>query len=244
MGIQKDCDKLPQISKKYQYKLIIKHCCIEINNDLKNLIIGLKEEYRLKIRPKGIYCLEIGEWYGSLKKKTSVESVLQLLHDSPLEVPYIHRDIATKEELSYYIKKWTQARHDRYPILYLAFHGSPCCIHLYKANGHDTTITIDALFELLKDKCHRRVIHFGSCESLDINGNTINKYLRDSGAVCISGYSESVDWVFSTVFEMWYLAELQLNEFTKSGMEAVKKRLHKQAAYLTKEFKFKMRIKK
>ncbi len=195
-------------------------------------------------RPKGIYCLEIGEWYGSLKKKTSVEAVLKLLKESPLEVPYIHRDIATKEELFYYIQKWTQARHKGYPILYLAFHGSPGCIYLFKENGRETNITTDDLFKQLKGKCRRRVIHFGSCESLDMNGHKVNKYLKSSGAVGISGYTAEVDWVVSSVFEMYYLSELQQNQFTKSGMQAVYERLHKRAGYFTKELNFTMRIKK
>jgi len=54
---------------------------------------------------KGIYCLEVGEWFDSLKEKTSVEPVLTLLHDSLLSVPYIHRDIATEAELHYYLRK-------------------------------------------------------------------------------------------------------------------------------------------
>ncbi len=198
----------------------------------------------MKTRPKGIYCLEIGEWYGSLKKKTSVEAVAQLLHDSPLEVPYIHRDIATEEELYYYLQKWTEPRQVNYPILYLAFHGSPGCIHLAKVKGRDITITTDTLFDFLKGKCHRRIIHFGSCESLDINGNRVNKYLQVSGAVGISGYAADVDWVLSSIFEMYYLSELQYNQFTKSGIQAVNDRLHKRASYFTKELKFKMRIKK
>jgi len=188
--------------------------------------------------------LEIGDWYGSLKKITSVKANLKLLNESPLEVPYIYRDIATKEELFYYIKKWTQARHRDYPILYLAFHGSSGCIHLFKDNGHDTTMTIDDLFDLLKGKCHGRAIHFGSCESMDLNGHTVNKYLKSSGAVSISGYAADVDWVLSSVFEMYYLSELQHNQFTKSGMQSVYERLHKRAGYFAKELKFKMWIKK
>jgi len=198
----------------------------------------------LKTRPKGIYCLEIGEWFGSLKKTTSVKAVLKLLNESTLEVPYIYRDIATKEELYFYIKKWTQAKHSDYPILYLAFHGSPGCIYLFKDNGRETAITTDDLFKLLEGKCHRRVIHFGSCGSLDMNGHTVNKYLKSSGAVSISGYAAEVDWVLSSVFEMYYLSELQDNKFTKSGMQAVYKRLHKRAGFFTKELKFTMRIKK
>lgn len=197
----------------------------------------------MRKRPKGIYCLEIGEWYGTLKKKTSVESLLQLLRESPLEVPYIHRDIATEDELTYYIQKWTQSSYGDYPILYLAFHGSPGCIYINSTKGREKEIKTDDFFKLLKGKCHKRIIHFGSCKVLDINGHTAKKYLDASGAVAISGYTSDVDWVLSSVFEMYYLSELQDNKFTKSGMQAVDKRLRKRAAALTKELKFKLKIK-
>ncbi len=193
---------------------------------------------------KGIYCLEVGEWFNSLKEKTSVEPVLTLLHDSLLSVPYIHRDIATGAELRYYLRKWTQSKHKDHPILYLAFHGSPGRIHLSKENGHSMTINTDELFALLKGKCHKRVIHFGACSVLDIHGHKVNRYLRESGAAAISGYANEVDWVPSSAFEMIYLAELQGNQFTKPGMRAVRGRVRKTAPHLAKTLGFRMRVRK
>ena len=168
--------------------------------------------------------MEIGEWFDTMKNKNSVEPILQLLHDSPLAVPFIHRDIATEVEFRYYIRKWTQSKQKDYPILYLAFHGSPGCIYLTKENGHSMAFYTDDLFALLQDKCHKRVIHFGACSVLDMHGHKVNKYLRDSCAVAISGYENDVDWVAASVFEMLYLAELQDNRFTRTGIKAVKSR--------------------
>jgi len=191
---------------------------------------------------KGIYCLETGEWFNSLKEKNSMEPVLTLLHDSPLSVPYIHRDIATEAELRYYLRKWTQSQHKGYPILYLAFHGDPGCIHLRKETGQPTTINTDDLFSLLKGKCHKRIIHFGACSVLDIHGHKVNRYLRESHAAAISGYAYEVDWVASSAFEMIYLAELQENQFTKPGMRAVRGRVRKTAPHLAKALGFRMRV--
>lgn len=198
----------------------------------------------MKNRKKGIYCLEIGEWFNSLKDKNSVEPLLQLLHDSPLAVPYIHRDIATESELKFYIKKWIQIRHKDYPILYLAFHGKPGCIFLSKENGRRKEFTADQLFDLLKEKCNGRVIHFGACSVLNIHGHTINKYLRDSKATAISGYANYVDWVDSAIFELLFLAELQKNQFTKSGIRAVKNRIGRTFAKQSQSLQFSIRIKK
>jgi len=195
-------------------------------------------------KAKGIYCLEIGEWFKSLKIRNSVEPILQLLKESPLAVSYIHRDIATDTELRYYLRKWTQKVHKDYPILYLAFHGHPGCIQVRKENGKSFDYETDDLFATLANKCHRRIIHFGACSVLNIHGNVVNRYLNESGAAAISGYADDVDWVTSSIFEMLYLSLLQQNQFTKPGLRAVRNKLKIMAAPLQKNLKFKMRIRK
>ena len=176
-------------------------------------------------RSKGIYCLEIGEWYGSLKHRTSVEPALQLLAGSPLKVPYIHRDIATETELRFYIRKWCQGKHHAYPILYLAFHGEAGRIHLKNEHGSTAHMKIETLFDLLEGKCTNRVIHLGLCSTLALHGHKINYLLKQSRALAISGFSLDVDWVESTVFEALYFSELQANAFTRPGIKAAQKRL-------------------
>lgn len=193
---------------------------------------------------KGIYCLEIGEWYASLKDRCSVEPVLQLLHQSPKCVPYIHRDISTFPELEFYLKKWTLGKHRDYPILYLAFHGSSGAIHLYKSNGQRDTVTTDDLFQLLEGKCHRRIIHFGACSVLDMHGHKINNYLRKSGAVAISGYKKDVDWMHSSIYDLLYFSELQENTFFIPGVAAVKKRMTKYAQGMGSDMNFNIRIRR
>jgi hypothetical protein len=198
----------------------------------------------MKRGSKGVYCLEIGEWFGSMKKRHSVEPILQLLHQSPLQVPYIHRDIATEPELRFYLRKWIQCRHRGYPILYLAFHGSAGCIHLSKENGRSVQVNTDDIFGLLSDSCRGRIIHFGACSVLNIHGNTVNRYLRLSGAAAISGYGADVDWVNSTLFDLLYLSELQANQFTRPGLRAVRNRVALTASRLGKSLMFNIRIKK
>ena len=195
-------------------------------------------------RAKGIYCLEVGEWFGSLKKKTSVEPLLQLLEESPLRVPYIHRDIATYGELVFYLNKWTQAKHNDYPILYLAFHGEPGEIALAKQNGRTTYLSTEDLFSDLKGRCHKRIIHFGACSVLNIHGHTVNRYLRESCALAISGYTSYVDWVTSSAFDLLFLAQLQSNQMTKSGALAVRKRIGQITPTLSQRLNFRMVIKR
>jgi hypothetical protein len=198
----------------------------------------------MKRRRKGIYCLEVGEWFDNMKARTSVEPVLQLLRDSPSRVPYIHRDIATETELRFYLLKWLQGKHRDYPILYLGFHGSPGRIHLRKENGRTTEMDTDDLFAMLTGRCHRRLIHFGSCSVLDLHGHTVNRYLRDSGAIAISGFKHDVDWLESSIFELLYLGELQENEFTRSGVAAVNRRIRTKAAGFCQRLGFSVKIKR
>ncbi len=191
---------------------------------------------------KGIYCLEVGEWFGSLQGRHSVEPILQLLRDSPLAVPFIHRDIATEVELRYYLRKWTQGRQRNYPILYLAFHGSPGSIHLFNENGRLTEFAIDELFDVLHGRCARRVIHFGACSVLDMHGNRINRYLRTTRAAAISGYRAEVDWIDSAAFETAYLAQLQYGLFTYSGLHGIEQRVAKLMPHLLRTLEFNIKI--
>lgn len=189
---------------------------------------------------KGVFCLEIADWFGTMKKKNTVEPLLELLHHSPLEVPYIHRDVATKDELNFYLKKWTLAEYKNYPILFLAFHGAPGEIFLAQNNK---VIRIDELLKILEGRCHKKIIHFGACSVFNLEGRVLKKILTQFDALAISGYSSEVDWVTSSVFEMLFLAELQKNAMTKSGILAVKKRISQITPRLSKKLGFKMVIK-
>jgi hypothetical protein len=191
-------------------------------------------------RTNGIYCLEIGEWFGSLKERNTVEPVLELLWQSPLKVPYIHRDIATRGELIFYLRKWTQHRHSDYPILYLAFHGSAGKIWIAKENGRKIPCSIDDVFAELKGSCHKRLIHFGACAVLGIHGNRIKRSLRQSGAVAISGYARPIGWVESTVLDQLFLSELQSNAFTRTGIQAANRRTRDAARGLYDKLEFRM----
>ena len=192
------------------------------------------------VHGKGVFCLEVADWFGTMKKKNTVEPVLELLHHSPLEVPYIHRDVATREELDFYLKKWTLAEYRNYPILFLAFHGAPGELFLAETKKK---FKIEELLKILEGKCRKKIIHFGACSVLNLQSRILRKILSSFDALAISGYSAEVDWVTSSVFEMLFLAELQKNALTKSGMMAVKKRIKEITPHISKQLGFKMVIK-
>ena len=118
---------------------------------------------------KGVFCLE-GEWDSDMRKRSSVEPLLQLIR-SEQGHPYIFRDVGTLEELHFYLKRWLQYRS--YRILYLAFHGKPEKICL-----GDKEVDLDSLEPELSGCCRDRVIVFASCSTLDLHGNRLNGFLK------------------------------------------------------------------
>ncbi|MBL9153757.1 MAG: hypothetical protein JNK37_14785 [Verrucomicrobiales bacterium] len=193
-------------------------------------------------KPKGVYCLEIGEWFGPMRHNHSVEPALELLARSPGKVPYLHRDIATESEFRFYLSKWTQSQQKGYPLLYLAFHGSPGAIELRKENGRGLSFPIEELFSAVEGGCDRKIIHFGACSTIKIHSRIASRYLRQSGALAITGFSEAVDWTEAACFEMLFFNALQRCHMTPKGMIKLREELKDLAGGLMKHLGFTMRI--
>ena len=169
---------------------------------------------RKRGQSKGIFCIE-GMWDPDLRVSSSVEPLLDLLNLNAL-LDYIHVDVATHEEFEFYIRKWMQKRYNRYPILYVASHGSASEIQI----GEDA-YSIDALAGLLEGKCANRFIMFSSCSTLRIGKRVLLRFLRKTGALAVCGYSVEVDWLRSTAFELLLFSQIQKNEFSGRGAKAI-----------------------
>jgi hypothetical protein len=169
---------------------------------------------RKRGQSKGIFCIE-GLWDPDLRVSSSVEPLLDLLNLNAW-LDYIHVDAATPTEFEFYVSKWTQKRYDRFPILYIASHGSKSEIRL----GREI-YSIDALADLLEGKCANRFIMFSSCSTLRIDKRVLKRFLKKTGALAVCGYSVDVNWLRSTAFELLLLSEIQDNEFSGRGAEAI-----------------------
>ena len=188
-------------------------------------------------KKKGIFCLE-GDWWG-VRDKTSVEPMLRLLETmGNYRVPYFHHDVGTREEFRFYLKKWTGRQFDNYPILYLAFHGEPGGIAV--GEGRNNTLTLDHLAERLEGVCKGRVIHFGSCSTLDLDGRKLSSFLRRTGACAVFGFRTEVNWLLSAAFDLLVLGYLQEVPLTKPGMGELQRRLKEEAPGLRKNLEFRM----
>jgi hypothetical protein len=169
---------------------------------------------RKRGQTKGIFCIE-GLWDPDLRVPSSVVPLLDLLNLNAL-VDYIHMDCATHAELEFYIKKWTQKRYDRFPILYIASHGSESGLQI----GRDH-YSIEALGRLMEGKCSNRLIMFSSCSTLGIDRRILKGFLKKTGALAVCGYRVEVKWLRSTAFELLLFSEMQDNEFSGRGVEAI-----------------------
>lgn len=171
---------------------------------------------RKKGQTKGIFCIE-GLWDPDLRVSSSVQPLLDMLNLNAL-IDYIHVDTATHEEFEVYVKKWMQKRYDRYPILYIASHGTANGIEL---SGDE--YSLDALSELMADKCANRFIMFSSCSTLRIGKRVLRRFLRRTGALAVCGYRVDVNWLRSTAFELLLLSQIQKHEFSGRGAAAIER---------------------
>ena len=195
-------------------------------------------------RVKGIFCLE-GDWQGNLARPWSVEPILELLKKSPVSpVPSIHRDVETLDALEHYLGRWAQKGYRKYPILYLAFHGRSGLVCLRNSQRASDEVTLDQLEELLAGRCHKRLIHFGCCETLNVNGHRLNRFLRSTGALALCGFTDYIDWLHSTAFDLLLFAAMQANAFTVSGARAIKARIKRDMPHQARALKFRMVIRK
>jgi hypothetical protein len=144
---------------------------------------------------KEVFCLE-GDWSRDLKSQTSVQEVLTFLKKNR-DIDYIHRHCGNRENLVYYLRQWQLKRYKDYSILYIAFHGKPNQILIGKE-----VVTLDELAEMLGPNCHNKIIHFGTCHTLNTDLRHIKRFLRNTNALCVCGFGKEIKFVEGCVFDI------------------------------------------
>ena len=193
--------------------------------------------YRTAGESKGIYCLEC-DWFGD-GDKTTVEPALRLLErNGKLRVPYFHYRVATREELEFRLNEWVIGSFSDFPILYLGFHGCPGTIQL----AHERVLCLDDLGKMLDGSCNHRIVHFGSCSTLDLDDHdeALVRFRRQTKALAVLGYKTDVDWLPSMALEVLFLGELQGVTFTYQGIKSVDLSLDRLASGLRETLDFRM----
>ncbi len=166
---------------------------------------------------KGIYCIE-GLWdHQNITDRSTVLPLLDLLHNQGY-CPYVYHDCATVPEIEYYLTRWKEKKiKNRYPILYLAFHGAEGSIFV----DHDILYSLHQLAAVLKGQCHGKVIYFGSCSTLNIDRRLIRKFLSITGAIAVIGYKQDVDWIQSAACDLFVFEALQMDALDSRGIRKI-----------------------
>ena len=203
--------------------------------------MGRKGKNTRRERSKGIFCLE-GEWWNDLRHQSSVRPLLTMLSELEPYPRYIHRTVGTREGFDYYLGKWTQKRFASYPILYLAFEGEPKTIFIGDQRRSGGSVSLDEIAEKLSGHCRKRIIHVGACETLKCDRRHLTRFLRETKALAVCGFTTSVDWVQSASFELMILSALQRRSRTVRGMRATLKDIRSMAGGLARDLAFRMVI--
>jgi hypothetical protein len=154
---------------------------------------------------KQIFCIE-GDWHPDLRQKDTIENALKFMETaSGMKIKYIHRHCSTEQELQNRINEYNKRRYNHFSIFYLAFHGVPNGLKL----SQKTILSLEDLAEMAKNKLKNKIVHLGSCETLNISRKEISKFLQTTGALCVSGFKKEVPFVSSTIFDVLYFEMCQ-----------------------------------
>ncbi len=185
---------------------------------------------------KGVFCLE-GFWYGDHRDSTSVKPVLDLLY-SYQRLPSLYHRCSTIEEFKYSISRWkTKAFHNKYPILWLAFHGEAGKIKI----GKDE-VTILQLAEILQGSCQRAIIYFGSCSTMKWDRRLVQAFMEKTKTLAVLGYKKDIDWLPSASFEIRLLSYFKDVPFTTDGIVKVRDEILEECKAMSNDLKFTFEI--
>ena len=149
-----------------------------------------------------VFCLET-EWTQTvhdLKKRSTVLSLLEFVNGA-LEVPYVFRQVASLGDFDYYIRHLENSSYAAYDIVYLCFHGSKGRIHFADKTDYSLLEFADNYQGIFEG----RAVIFDSCNTLKLTENDLLHVKSHTGARVIAGYTKTVDFVSSFVFELWLI---------------------------------------
>jgi hypothetical protein len=178
---------------------------------------------------KDIFCLE-GDWSKNLREQTSVHAVLMFLKQNR-DINFIHRHCGTKENLEYYLNQVRLRKYKNFSIIYIAFHGKSNEILIGKER-----VSLDELADMLGPNCHDKIIHFGTCHTLNTDLRNIKRFLRKTNALCVCGFGKEIKFVEGCVFDILLIDMLQ--EFR--NIETVLQRIKLYYSSLAKKLEFKL----
>jgi len=150
-------------------------------------------------------------------------------HEIPQVLPYFqalaathrglsvtHRTIRCAADVEYWVKKIPKNSRS---LLYFACHGQGLDLYL-QPKGNDSRVNRAQLIAALENAKTGAIafLHFGCCEMV---GRPRRKSLEPLAQACdaywVSGYTNTVDWLQSTLIDLALVAELYL-AFAREGL--------------------------
>lgn len=154
-----------------------------------------------------IHCFE-GEW-NDKHPELSVKPLLQVLEQSCLSdgrnFEYSYRSCQTIDRLRNRLgaldKRSINARSQH--CFYFAFHGTSKGLWSLE---NEPYLTFEQLAVELDGNAAGSVVFFGSCGTI-ASEKKLRAFKEKSGAALVVGYASAVDWLLSSVFELFFLGE-------------------------------------
>ena len=148
-------------------------------------------------------------------------------------VPYFYRQVATKAELTYYIKQFCKKEYSNFDVFYFSFHGNRQIIQL---EGEKEHLSLDELADLSDNLFKDKFVHFSSCRTLLGSTNPLDQFKSKTGAKVVTGYTKSVDTTLSAILDVALIGEF----FTHKQIPSIFNNLEKRFGGLQKELGFKV----
>ncbi|WP_420870181.1 DUF6642 family protein [Micromonospora globbae] len=142
-----------------------------------------------------MFCVE-GQWDDNLAERGSVLPTLEML-ECLGRIRYIHRDVATPDELRYYLDQWLSRKYAAYNVGIFAIDGSPGELRL--SNRHQLKLAEVASW--LQGRCDGKRLYFDSGSILRISDASLAEILEETGASMVCGFTRTIDWVESAAFD-------------------------------------------
>ena len=185
---------------------------------------------------KKIFCLET-EWdltkTKKMRDKTSIQPLLTFLEQTE-KIEYVFRNVASRSDLSYYLSHLKYKTYNDFQIVYFAFHGNSKIIDI--PSEPNNPLTFSELAELSKGLLQDKIVHFGSCRTLNTSEQKIKEFKELTGAKLVSGYTKTIDFVRSSILDIAYFSELERT----INLGTIENKMNKRYGELMKDLGFKI----
>lgn len=174
-----------------------------------------------------IYCLE-GNWNKHPHSNQSIKPILDLLFTFS-KTKYIYHKCPNKADFIKGLQLFTQKRYSNYTILYIAYHG--CKNRIYFGKEY---ITLKEIADMSEGKLNGKIVHFGSCSTLNTTESNITEFINRTECSFVSGYRKDVPYIESSAFELLYFNVLN----TYRTYTNIKKNINNKYSVLVDILKF------